>query len=44
LTKYCLIRSTNSVIKWTAIMTALVNDYHYWNGSFGLESEHWEQY
>jgi len=37
-------RSTNSVIKWTAIMTALVNDYHYWNGSFGLASEHWEQY
>ena len=37
-------RSTNSVIKWTAIMTTLLNDYHYWNGNFGLASEHWEQY
>tara|TARA_R100000315_G_scaffold54722_1_gene28652 strand:- start:685 stop:981 length:297 start_codon:yes stop_codon:yes gene_type:complete len=22
----------------------LLNDYHYWNGNFGLASEHWEQY
>ncbi len=42
-TRYCLIRSTNSVIKWTAIMTTLLNDYRYWNGNFGLASEYWEQ-
>ena len=42
-TQYSLIRSTNSVIKWTAIMTSLLNDYHYWNGNFGLASEYWEQ-
>jgi hypothetical protein len=29
--------------KWTAIMTSLLNDYHYWNGNFGLASESWEQ-
>jgi septal ring factor EnvC (AmiA/AmiB activator) len=26
-----------------AIMTSLLNDYHYWNGNFGLASESWEQ-
>ena len=30
--------------KWTAIMTALLNDYHYWNENFGLASESWEQW
>jgi len=43
-TKFCLIKSTNYVIKWTSIMTTLLNDLHYWNGNFGLASEHWEQY
>ena len=42
-TRCCLIKSTNSVIKWTAIMTSLLNDYHYWNGNFGLVLESWEQ-
>ena len=36
-------KSTNCVIKWTAIMTTLLNDYQYWNGNFGLLLEHWEQ-
>jgi hypothetical protein len=26
-----------------AVMTSLLNDYHYWNGNFGLASESWEQ-
>ena len=42
-TQCCLIKSTNSVIKWTAIMTSLLKDYHYWNENFGLASESWEQ-
>jgi len=42
-TQYCLIKSTNCVIKWTAIMTALLQDYQNSNGNFGLLSEYWEQ-
>ena len=38
-----LLKSTNSVIKWTGIMTSFVQDYQYWNGEFGLLSDHWEQ-
>jgi len=34
----------DSVLKWTAIMTVLLDDYHYWNGNFGLLSEHWDSH
>ena len=43
LTEYSLLKSTNSVIKWTGIMTSFVRDYQYWKEEYGLRSEHWEQ-
>ncbi len=39
---YCLIKNTNCVIKWTSIMSALLIDYEYCNGSFDLLVEYWE--
>ena len=39
---YCLIRTSNVVIKWTSIITSVIIDYDEMDGNFYLLQEFWE--
>ena len=39
---YCLIRTSNVVIKWTSIITSVIIDYDEMDGNFYLLKEFWE--
>lgn len=39
---YCLIRTSNVVIKWTSIITSVIIDYDEMDGNFYLLQELWE--
>lgn len=39
---YCLIRTSNAVVKWTSIITSTILDYDEMGGNFYLLQEFWE--
>ena len=39
---YCLIRTSNVVVKWTSIITSVIIDYDEMDGNFYLLQEFWE--
>ena len=41
---YCLIRTSNVVVKWTSIITSVIIDYDEMDGNFYLLQEFWEIY
>ena len=39
---YCLIRTSNAVVKWTSIITSAILDYDEMGGNFYLLQEFWD--